>query len=189
MPGEYTARLTVGETVHEQPVTVHADPRRPEVTTADLQATYDMSVDLAAMLARSHDTITTLRSVRDQANGAAKRAMDAELEGAEGLDEMAKALAEKLTAIEDVLIQTKAESGQDPINFTPMLDTQVGYLYRYVVSNYGAPTEAAYTRFDDLEMQVAAQEVALAAVLEAEVPAFNAAVDAAGAGGIVLGQE
>ena len=189
VPGEYTARLTVGETIHEQTVTVHADPRRPEVSVADLQATYDMSVDLAAMLARAHDTITTLRSVREQANGAAKRARDAELEGADGLDEMAKALAEKLTEIEDVLIQTKAESGQDPINFTPMLDTQVGYLYRYVASNYGAPTTAAFARFDDLEAQVAAQEAALAAIVDADVPAFNAAVAAAGAGGILLGQE
>ncbi|NKB86998.1 MAG: glycosyl hydrolase [Acidobacteria bacterium] len=186
VPGEYTARLIVGETTHEQPITLRPDPRRPEVSTTDLQATYDMSVDLAAMLGRAHDTISTLRAVREQANGAAERAEEAELEAAEELGEMAKALAEKLTAIEDVLIQTKAESGQDPINFTPMLDTQVGYLYRYVAGNYGAPTQAAYARFDDLEMQVASQEEALAAVLASDVPAFNAAVAEAGAGGIVI---
>ncbi len=186
VPGEYTVRLTVGETVHEQALTVHADPRRDDVTVADLQANYDMSVELAGMLARAHDTIGRLRTVREQAKGVAKRAEEAELDGADGLTEMAETLAEKLTAIEDVLIQTKAESGQDPINFPPMLDTQIGYLYRYVAGNYGAPSAAAEARIADLRVQLQEQEEALAAVLAADVAPFNEAVDAAGAGGIVL---
>jgi len=186
VPGEYTVRLSVGETVHEQPLTVYADPRRDDVSIADLQANYDMSVELAGMLGRAHDTIAELRTVREQANGVAKRAEEAELDGADGLTEMAEALAEKLTAIEDVLIQTKAESGQDPINFPPMLDTQIGYLYRYVASNYGAPSAAAEARIADLRVQLQEQEEALAAVLAAEVGPFNEAVSAAGAGGVVL---
>lgn len=189
VPGEYTVRLTVGDTVHEQPLTVHADPRRDDVTGADLQANYDMSVELATMLGRAHDTIAELRTVREQANGVAKRAEEAELEGADGLTEMAEALAEKLTAIEDILIQTKTESGQDPINFPPMLDTQIGYLYRYVAGNYGAPSAAAQARIVDLRVQLLAQEAALAALLAADVAPFNEAVAAAGAGGVVLSRD
>ena len=102
---------------------------------------------------------------------------------------MAEALAEKLTAIEDMLIQTKAESGQDPINFPPMLDTQIGYLYRYVAGNYGAPSAAAEARIVDLRVQLLAQETALAALLAADVAPFNEAVAAAGAGGVVLSRE
>lgn len=189
VPGTYTARLTIGETVHEQPFEVEPDPRRDDVSAADLQATFDMSTDLAAMLGRAHAVITELRSVRSQANDVAERAREAGVDGAAELEALADDLAARLTEIEDVLIQTKAESGQDPINFTPMLDTQVGYLYRYVVSTYGAPTAAARTRFADLESQVAAQEAALAAVTAEAVPAFNDAVRAAGAGGILLARE
>jgi photosystem II stability/assembly factor-like uncharacterized protein len=189
VPGEYTVRLAVGDTVHEQPLTLHADPRRDDVAVADLQANYDMSVELATMLGRAHDTIAKLRTVREQANAVAERAEKAELEGAENLTEMAEALAEKLTAIEDMLIQTKAESGQDPINFPPMLDTQIGYLYRYVAGNYGAPSAAAEARIVDLRVQLLAQETALAALLAADVAPFNEAVAAAGAGGVVLSRE
>ena len=189
VPGDYTVRLTVDETVHEHSFTLHADPRRDDVTVADLQANYDMSVELAGMLARAHDTISELRSVRDQAKGVAKRAEEAELEGADSLAELATALGEKLTAIEDVLIQTKAESSQDPINFPPMLDTQIGYLYRYVASNYGAPSAAAHARLADLRVQLQEQEEALSAVLAADVAPFNEAVDAANAGGVILAGE
>jgi photosystem II stability/assembly factor-like uncharacterized protein len=186
VPGAYTARLTVGETVHEQPITLLGDPRRDDVTTADLEANYTMSVELAGMLERAHAVIEKLRTVREQANAVAGRAKTAELEAAEELGDLAKALAERLTAIEDVLIQTKAETSQDPINFTPMLDTQIGYLYRYVASNYGAPSLSAQTRIVDLRAELEEQEVALAAVLATDIEPFNAAVAAAGAGGIVL---
>ncbi len=189
VPGEYTARLTVGEAVHEQPITLHADPRRDDVSTTDLQANYDMSVELAGMLGRAHDVIADLRTVREQANGVAARAKEAEMEAAEHLGEMAEALATKLTAIEDVLIQTKAETSQDPINFTPMLDTQIGYLYRYVAGNYGVPSAAAHARINDLRTELEEQEVALAAVFAADVEPFNAAVAAAGAGGIVMSSQ
>ena len=58
---------------------------------------------------------------------------------------------EELDAVEEALIQTRNESGQDPINFPPMLDDQLAYLYSHVTGSYGRPTEGAYQRFRDLE--------------------------------------
>jgi hypothetical protein len=186
VPGTYTARLTVGETAIEQPVEVLPDPRRDDVTAADLEAGFELSVRTQDLLQRTHDTIRRLRSVRDQANGIVERAQAAEAPEAEGLAERVEALGGRLGEIEEQLIQTNAEARQDPINFPPMLDTQIGYLYRYVAFTYGPPGQPAYERFDDLDAQVGAHEAALEAVLDEELPALNEAVRAAGLGGVVM---
>jgi len=98
----------------------------------------------------------------------------------------AQDLAEQLTAVEEVLVQTKSEARQDPINFPPMLDNQIGYLYRYVVGGYGKPTQAAYDRFTDLTAQLGRQTTEIDMLISLEVEQFNAAAAELGLGGVIL---
>jgi photosystem II stability/assembly factor-like uncharacterized protein len=186
VPGSYAARLTVGDRVLEQPFEVLPDPRRDDVSATDLAEGHRFSVATQDLLQRTHDTIGTLRQIREQTEAIASRAEANKAEVAGDLRERADLMAGALTAIEDVLIQTRAEARQDPINFPPMLDTQIGYLYRYVAFTYGRPGQPAYDRFTDLETLVVAQEQALQALIDNEVSGFNEAVRAAGVGGILI---
>ncbi len=184
VPGRYRVRLKAGDESHERDLEIRADPGIPDVSRADLQAQFDLMVDVRDLLTRSHDAIKAIRSVRGQATEVARRAAGAGY-GDDFVD-MAARIGERLGAIENVLVQTKSEAGQDPINFPPMLDNQIGYLYRYVNSGYGRPTDAAYERYEDLAAQLAEQAGALSEVLEGEVARFNEALEENGVPGVLL---
>jgi hypothetical protein len=87
--------------------------------------------------------------------------------------------------VEESLIQTKSESGQDPINFPPMLDDQLAYLYSHVTSSYGRPTRGAYQRYDDLLAETRTPLDRLSELLAGDVTAFNDALEEAGIGPVV----
>jgi photosystem II stability/assembly factor-like uncharacterized protein len=156
-PGRYTMRVEAVDTVVEASVEVRADPRIDGVGTADLEAQLELALKVRDRLTEVHDALRALRDVRDQVRGAAARvaaARDAAVAAvADTVRTRAEALAGELTAVERRLIQTRNESGQDPINFPSMLDDQIAYLYSHVVSSYGRPTEGAVQRYRDLVRQ------------------------------------
>ena len=84
---------------------------------------------------------------------------------------------EKLTAIEQKITQTKSKSGQDPINFPPQIDNQIVTLYGYILGGFGGgddrPTDAAYTRLEDLKPELADLMGQLQEVLDTYLAAFN----------------
>ena len=186
-PGNYTVRLTSGEWSQEQAFEVLRDPRREDVTQADLEEQFELQVQLRDLLAESHAAIKTVRSIREQAMSLAKRADEAGM-GSDLLDK-ARDLDEQLSVVEEVLVQTKSEGRQDPINFPPMLDNQIGYLYRYVVSSYGKPTQAAYDRHVDLAAQLGCQTAELDMLISLDVAQFNEAAAELGLGGVILPKE
>jgi len=184
VPGSYRVRLSAaGESV-ERNFEVLPDPGLPEVAQAELEEQFDLMVEVRDLLTRSHDAIKTIRSVREQSSAIARRAEDAGY--GEGLVAGATAIGDRLGIIENVLVQTKSEAGQDPINFPPMLDNQLGYLYRYVNSAYGRPTQAAYDRFEDLAAQLVEQEATLTGVLESDLARFNETLAERGVAGVIL---
>ena len=84
-----------------------------------------------------------------------------------------KALDEKLTEIEEQITQVKSKSGQDPINFPPMIDNQLTTLYSYVVMADYPPTAGAYERFDDLKPDLASLKAQFDEVVAGDLMAFN----------------
>jgi hypothetical protein len=128
--------------------------------------------------------MNTIRSVREQVLSVVALTLK---EGyGEEISVAGDTLVVKLTAVEDVLTNTKSESNQDPINFPPLLDNQLGYLYRIVVGAYGRPTRAAYERLEDLEGQLAGQVAVLSHVIDEDLERFNALLDSLGVSGIVV---
>jgi photosystem II stability/assembly factor-like uncharacterized protein len=186
-PGRYTIRVTAGDVVEELEVDVRLDPNISSVTEADMAAQHELTMQVRDRLTEVHDAIREIRSIRDQTSGFVRRARDGEYdeEVVDRLDELADALGDTLTAIEEELIQTKSESGQDPINFPPRLDDQLAYLYSHVNGSYGRPTEGAYQRYDDLMAETQPYLDRLEELVADEVVAFNAALADAGIGAVV----
>jgi photosystem II stability/assembly factor-like uncharacterized protein len=186
VPGTYQVRLTIGDWSQTHSFDVLKDPRQTEVTQADLQAQFDLLTEISAKLTETHDAIRTLRSVRSQVKEVAGRAKDVGLEY--DFTAGAKAIGEKLTDLENELIQVRSTAGQDPINFPPKLDDQIAYLYTYVFGAYGRPTQGAYERFDDLNAELTPLLHDLQQVLMQDVAAFNEQLQAHGAAGIIFKQ-
>jgi hypothetical protein len=184
VPGSYTVRLTSGDWRQDQPLEVLGDPRRPDVSRGELAEQFELEVQLRDLLTASHAAIKTIRSIREQAMSLAQLADEAGM-GSDLLDK-ARALDEKLTAVEEQLVQTKSEGRQDPINFPPMLDNQIGYLYRYVAGGYGKPTRAAYDRHAELAGQLDCLTVELDMLITLDLAEFNAQATELSLGGVIL---
>ncbi len=186
-PGEYTVRVEVGDEEREVVARVDPDPRITGVTVADLQAQYALTIRIRDRLSEVHDAIREARSIREQTGGFVDRAEDGEYAEAtvDTLRALAETMDQALDDIEEALIQTRSESGQDPINFPPMLDDQLAYLYGHVTGSYGRPTEGAEQRFGDLVDETQPLLDRLEALVGTQVPAFNRALAEAGIGAVV----
>ncbi|MEM9667126.1 MAG: hypothetical protein AAF970_19535 [Bacteroidota bacterium] len=180
-PGAYQVRLTVGETVQTQPLTVAPDPRLDNVTADDYAAQFTLATQVRDRIDEILDAIRTVRDVREQAAYVAERAEGTSAEAE--IQTLVAGLNEKLGIVENRLMQTRNESNQDPIRFAPRLDNQYVELYNYITGTdgyiaggpEGRPTAGAYERLGDLEGQWTAVSTDLATILQTDLAQLNAA--------------
>jgi photosystem II stability/assembly factor-like uncharacterized protein len=184
VPGEYQVRLTVGDWSSTEPLTIRPDPRLPHVNEAQLVELRDFGFRIRERVSEAYHALLTIDAVRDQAQALAERAEEGGF--GEELKTMADSMGANLTAIEEELYQTKAESGQDMINFPPQLSNQLTYLYGRLSQAYGPPTAQERDRLAELEEELAMHRGALQAVLDTDLAAFNAKVSELGVGPVVL---
>ncbi|MEQ9400338.1 MAG: hypothetical protein RJQ04_14345 [Longimicrobiales bacterium] len=191
-PGRYTVRLTAGGQVMEQTLNVLADPRIPEVTTADYAEQFDVAMEIRDSINAVTHAIETLSSIREQVEATMGRAESAGQ--AEPLEPLADTLQTKSTEVHEDLQQTRNQSGQDPIRFPPRLDNQWVELYNYVTGpdGYiaggpeGRPNPAAYSRLGDLNEDWNVIRVQVQDILQNELRRFNELVERLGLPAIVL---
>jgi len=171
VPGTYTARLSADDWSAERKFKIRPDPRWQGVSHQDLVDQLHMATAVRDTLQQVYDAIRALRSAREQVKAAAKRAGDA---GAGGdVAARADSLIAHMTALEGELVQTRNESGQDPIRFPPRFDNQVAALYDNVAGPDGAPTGGARERWQDLVSQWKEFRGRLDGLLKDGVASFN----------------
>ena len=156
VPGNYQVRLTVQGKSYTEPLQIDPDPRL-NVTQADLQKQFDLLIKIRDKVTEVDDAINQIRDLREQMN-----AMNKRLKGdprAQAVADAGKSLDKKMTEVEEALIQTKAKSGQDVLNFPIRLNNQLVALGGVVGSADSAPTQQSY---DVYEMLAAAADAQLA---------------------------
>jgi len=186
VPGKYQVRIKAGEFSQTQPLELLKDPRNP-ATDADYLDQSELAKQVGAKVKELYDNLLKLREVRRQANELGRR-LD---QGGYGKDVLnaAKALDEKLTAVEGELTQLKGEGGQDALNFPGMLDNQWIKLYNEVAEPDGKPTTGCKQRFEDLKPQLVRLMTQLKQVFDTDLPAFNKLVRDKGAPAVILAGE
>jgi hypothetical protein len=172
-PGRYQARLIARDWNETREFEVKKDPRIP-ATQADLEEQFQLAVKVRDLFSESHAALRRIRSVKDQVNALTSRLKEAK--AADGIEDSAKTLNEKLTAIEEKIYQTKNESMQDPLNFRPMLDNRIANLYGIVLSTDAKPTAVSYEHYEALKKELETYQQELSGVLTADLEAFNQAV-------------
>ena len=195
VPGAYQVRLTVGDQTQTATFNVAKDPRI-EVSQRDLEAQRDFLLQLRDKLTETHEAILMLRDIRAQAEGWEKRLGGKQAAGTPtqqaadsapstqhaALVEAAKALREKAKAIEDELIEEKADSPlQPPIRLNAKLATLAGFveLRRCRAVPAGAGGLQGDCRRIDQQLRQ------LDDLMEADLGAFNRQVREAGIAAIV----
>ncbi len=172
-PGAYAVRFKLGDQTLTQPIEVRAHPGAA-TSAADLNKQFDILRDVRDRLSEAHETVVFIRDVKTQATAIGDRAE--KLGKGKALKDQAKAMNEKLTAIEKKLVNPELKSSQDVLNFPPALDHQFVGIASVAASADTAPTDTSYTYFKELEGKLAALQAELKALLDKDLAEFNKAV-------------
>jgi photosystem II stability/assembly factor-like uncharacterized protein len=171
LPGTYRVTLRADDVRQTQTFDLVADPR-VAVPPEDLQAQFDLLVAIRDKVSETHQAILNIRDTRRQVEE-----VESQLRGreeAKPLLELAKALKEKLTAVEETLVQTKIQSSQDPLNYPIRLNNKLAALIGVVDSADAAPTAQAREVFADLSAKTDAELQKLREVMSRDLAEFNA---------------
>ena len=172
-PGTYRVRLTMGDWSQTRTIELRKDPRL-EVTDEELRSQYELAREVWASLTETHRAVRRIRAVREQAEALATR-----LDGTDDgpvVSESAAALTTRLEAIEERLVQARARSSQDVLNYPARLDAQLLALLGAVAGADAPPTAGSAERYDDLRAELDLHLAELQAVLDTELAAFDARV-------------
>jgi hypothetical protein len=182
LPGEYVVRLRVDGREVSRPVTVRVDPR-VEITAADLQAQYDLAVQLqdlstraTAMVARVDDLTRQLTALQQriaprrtlisgEGAGVAPTPESTDLAGA------VKAALEKLKTLRDSKL-ARPLPGLGYRQF-PRLQEEIRTVFGIVNGDPFPPTEGAKLRYQELVDETARLGAELNAVIGKEIGFIN----------------
>ena len=114
--------------------------------------------------------IKDIRAIRTQLNDFADRqGKDYPKE----LKQMADSLHKQITAIEEMLYQTKSKSGQDVLNFPIRLNDKLSGVFDAANSGNMAPSKQVKEVYADIAAQCDEQLAKLDAIKKQQLPLFN----------------
>jgi len=172
LPGDYQVRLTVDGKPQTQPLKIVPDSRL-KVTADDLKKQFDLMRQILGKVTQVHDAVRQIRDVRAQMNALNKRLEEEKNPNAQALKDAGSALDRKMTVVEEALIQTKAKSGQDVLNYPIRLNNLLVALGGVVSSADAAPTKQDYEMFDDLGKQADEQLANWNEIVKTDLAAYN----------------
>jgi photosystem II stability/assembly factor-like uncharacterized protein len=174
-PGAYQVRLTVADRSFTQDLEVRPNPSL-HAAPEDLRKQFDLLAQIRDSLSQLNQSVIQIRAVKDQVEGVLSRAR--ELGKDEALEAPAKALLEKLSGIEERLVNPKIKSDQDMLNFPPKLDHQFVGLTSVVASADAAPAPSSFVYFGELKDELASIQTDLQGVFARDLAEFNRTVRA-----------
>jgi photosystem II stability/assembly factor-like uncharacterized protein len=173
-PGPYQVRLTVNGQAYTETFEIAKDPR-VAATREDLDERFALLIQIRDKLSETNEALLRLRSIRQQVEEWGKRADDRK-----AVAEAAQGLKEKLSAVEEELIQTRAKTRSDFLRYPAKLNAKIRALASVPASVLGTPTQQSYDVFQDLSARLNVQVKQLEGLIATEVAAFNEIVRQAG---------
>ncbi len=174
-PGRYQARLTVGKEAATRSIDVVPDPRT-NPSAEDIRGQQEWLAQAAARVDEINRNTITLRAIRDQVKGVIERT--AGQPGGDSVAVAGKPLTVAIDSVEGVMINAKAKTFQDVINFRNGLNDQYLNLIAAIDGTDAPVTLGMRTRFGDLEKTWAPIAERVRQIIGADVERFNAAVRA-----------
>ena len=154
VPGAYQVKLTVTGKSSTQPLEIRSDPRI-QASQADLQKQFDLALKIRDAVSSDHEAVNQIRDLRAQLKELRKRL--GENPDARTILSAAEALENKMTAVEEELMQTKAKSSEDTLNFPTMLNDKLVSVGAAVEGADTPPTPAEVELFDVLKSRLDVQ--------------------------------
>jgi uncharacterized coiled-coil DUF342 family protein len=160
------------------------DPR-VQTTQAEFDEQVTLLLKMRDSLNEIYDGVRIVREVRRQAKDLIQQLGQACFD-VKKIQKAADSLFEKLTKIEEELMQPKNTADQDTENFPTKLDNQLAYVYMKLDSTDNRPTDGQKERFQDLEREKAALLTQLRFIIDTDLAAFNGMIQQLGTPAIIL---
>lgn len=183
VPGVYQVKLTVGEKMMAESWQWKKNPRLL-TSQEEYQEQFDFLIKIRDKITEVNRAINRLRDVKKQTDVLSGKVRGHEKE--KEIIEAAKVLKQKLSSAEDVLIQSKSKSRQDPLNYPIKLDNKIAALAGIVSSADARPTDQSYEVFKELSAKADEQLTKLKDILKKDLPDFNKLVKKADIPAIII---
>jgi len=180
LPGTYTVRLTVGSTTQSQTFEVQQDPRRV-TPVAQLAARDSVANLLVSRIGEIHDAVNRVRDLKTQVQGFVTRTKDSD--SAKAIATMGGTITKKLETV-DPKLTTKAQNGQDIINYANGINGQYGFLLGQLEGNPEL-TQGIRERLAALEKLWSALRNEVDTIENVDIAAFNKLLEAAKVDGVI----
>jgi hypothetical protein len=170
LPGRYQVRLTVDGVSQTRPLEILPDPRGT-ATPEQLKKQFDLHTAINAELSTVDQAVLDLRAARARI-AAAVTAAAGKPEAAK-LEAEGEALAARMTAVEEALIQPRAHASEDALNFPVRLNNMLAALGALTADGDAPPTDQDAAMFTELKVECDRQ-LAEWANIQAELDRFAA---------------
>ena len=154
-------------------------------SVADLKAQFDFLEKVRDGLSQAHATVLKIRDAKAQIKSIDEHAR--KTGKGDAIGPKAKALTEKLTAIEEKLINPQIKANEDDLNFLPKIDHEFTNLAGEVGSADAKPTASQQAYYLVLKKQLDAVLVEFQQAVDRDLADFHAAVEVLKSfGGVVV---
>ncbi|MBF8247201.1 MAG: glycosyl hydrolase, BNR repeat-containing protein, partial [Bacteroidetes bacterium] len=185
-PGKYQVRLTVEGKTFTQIFEIRKNPG-VVASQEDFQAQVELALKIRDKVTAAHKAVNTIRDIKGQIDNLTRRMRGQANE--KNVADASKSLKDKLTAVEEEIIQVKIKSSQDALNYPIKLNNKLAALLSSVSGGDARPTKQSYGVFEDLSAKVDIELAKLKQVMDADLPAFNRTVKDADVPAVILRQE
>lgn len=168
-PGNYFAKLKVGNDSAEVPFTIKADPNY-KMTQAEYDEQFSFVLTVQSKFNEIQKAIKDIRTLRTQINDfVSRQGKDCPKE----IKDMSAGIIKDITAIEETLYQTKSKSGQDPLNYPIRLNDKLSGVFDVANSGFNPPSKQVKEVYAELSKQADEQLNKLKKIVVEDVPKFN----------------
>lgn len=169
-PGNYFAKLKYGGEEKTVSFTIRPDPRI-QATDADYAEQQEWAAKVEAGVTEIHETVLRTRKVRKQLTDAAELLKNNA--GAQDIVDVGKKIAAKLQTWEDKVVQNKAQSNDDIINFVNRISADYIFLKGEMDTNIPAITNGQKEQYAALNSDWQKLKAELNTLLGNDVAGFN----------------
>jgi len=169
-PGDYSVSITVGGESQTESFEIVKDPR-VLATDDDFKAQFDLLIEIRNRLSEVHDSINTIRGLKRQADEWTRRTRDHS--AADAVASAASSLKDKLSAIEEELIQTQYRGARDRLNLPTKLNVKLAEITNVVAAADFAPPQQARDVLVDVGARITPHIERLTEVIETDAAEFE----------------
>jgi len=149
-PGSYQVRLTADGKSYTAPLELKLD-LRVKASNEDVEKQAELGGKIVALVTEIHGAALTIREVRTQTRGLARRFGDDQRYAS--LVSATKDFDKKSYDLESQLIQVNSKSSESNLNYPVLIDERLHSLLGSLESADAAPTKQQYEVFQSLEKE------------------------------------